>query len=94
MSILPIGNPLLSPSFQVRLAVSTFLVEGLGISWREGMNHFAEFLVDYDEAINTNMWMNSGCVGLDPYYVGMSYKRMPKLTTECVPGGCHAISVP
>ena len=25
---------------------------------------------------------------------GMSYKRMPKLTTECAPGGCRAISVP
>ncbi len=60
---------------KVRLACSTFLVEGLGISWRDGMEHFAEFLVDYDNAINSNMWMNAGCVGLDPYYVGMNYKR-------------------
>jgi deoxyribodipyrimidine photolyase len=60
---------------KVRLACSTFLVEGLGISWREGMDHFAEFLVDFDNAINSNMWMNAGCVGLDPYYVGMNYKR-------------------
>jgi deoxyribodipyrimidine photo-lyase len=60
---------------KVRLACSTFLVEGLGVSWREGMQHFAEFLVDYDNAINSNMWMNAGCVGLDPYYVGMNYKR-------------------
>ncbi len=60
---------------KVRLAVSTFLVEGLGVSWRDGMDHFAEFLVDYDKAINSNMWQNAGCVGLDPYYVGMNYKR-------------------
>lgn len=60
---------------KVRLVCSTFLVEGLGVSWREGMQHFAEFLVDYDDAINSNMWMNAGCVGLDPYYVGMNYKR-------------------
>lgn len=60
---------------KVRLACSTFLVESLGISWREGMDHFADFLVDYDKAINSNMWMNAGCVGLDPYYVGMNYKR-------------------
>jgi len=60
---------------KVRLAVSTCLVEGLGLSWREGMDHFAEFLVDYDIAINSNMWENAGCVGLDPYYVGMNYKR-------------------
>ena len=60
---------------KVRLACSTALVEGLGISWRVGMQHFAEFLVDYDDSINSNMWMNAGCVGLDPYYVGMNYKR-------------------
>ena len=60
---------------KVRLACSTFLIEGLGLSWRDGMRHFADFLVDYDEAINSNMWMNAGCVGLDPYYVGMNYKR-------------------
>jgi len=54
---------------------STFLVEGLGLPWQDGMLHFADFLVDYDVAINSNMWQNAGCVGLDPYYVGMNYKR-------------------
>jgi len=62
---------------KVRLAASTCLVEGLGISWEEGMHHFAEYLVDYDVAINSNMWMNAGCVGFDPYYVGTDYKRRP-----------------
>ena len=62
---------------KVRLAVSTCLVEGLGGSWEAGMEHFAEFLVDYDPAINANMWMNAGCVGFDPYYVGTDYKRRP-----------------
>ena len=60
---------------KVRLACGSFFVESLGVCWREGMDHFAEFLVDYDKAINTNMWMNSACVGLDPYYVGMSFKK-------------------
>lgn len=60
---------------KVRLACSTFLVEGLGLSWKDGMQHFAEYLVDFDESINSNMWQNAGCVGLDPYYVGMNYKR-------------------
>lgn len=41
------------------------------------MEHFAEYLVDYDPSINTNMWMNAGCVGFDPYYVGTDYKRRP-----------------
>ncbi len=62
---------------KVRLSVSTCLVEGLGGSWKQGMDHFAEYLVDYDPAINANMWMNAGCVGFDPYYVGTDYKRRP-----------------
>ena len=40
---------------EVRLACGLFFVESLGVCWREGMDHFAEFLVDYDKAINTNM---------------------------------------
>jgi len=62
---------------KVRLAASTCLIEGLGVSWEAGMQHFAEYLVDYDVAINCNMWMNAGCVGFDPYYVGTNYKRRP-----------------
>ena len=62
---------------KVRLAASTCLIEGLGVSWDKGMEHFKDFLVDYDERINTNMWMNAGCVGFDPYYIGMNYKRRP-----------------
>ena len=38
-----------------RLACGSFFVESLGVCWREGMDHFAEFLVDYDKTINTNM---------------------------------------
>lgn len=60
---------------KVRLACSTFFVEGLGLSWKDGMQHFVDYLVDFDESINSNMWQNAGCVGLDPYYVGMNYKR-------------------
>lgn len=59
----------------VRLASSACLVEGLGISWEKGMQHFEEYLVDYDAAINTNMWMNAGGVGFDPYYIGMNYRK-------------------
>ena len=51
---------------KVRLAVSSFLVEGMGISWKAGMQHFEEYLVDFDASINANMWMNAGCVGFDP----------------------------
>ena len=60
---------------KVRLACSTCLVEGLNIPWQYGMQHFKEYLVDYDVNINCNMWMNAGCVGLDPYYCGMKYRK-------------------
>jgi len=60
---------------KVRLACSTCLVEGLNIPWQFGMQHFKNYLVDYDININCNMWMNAGCVGLDPYYCGMKYRK-------------------
>ena len=43
------------------------------------MNDFVNLLCttakDYDESINYNMWMNTGCVGFDPYYCGMKYRK-------------------
>ena len=62
---------------KVRLASSACLVESLGVPWEMGLQHFAEFLVDYDPSINSNMWQNAGCVGFDPYYVGLRYKKRP-----------------
>lgn len=62
---------------KVRLAASACLVEGLDVPWEVGLRHFAEFLVDYDPSINANMWQNAGCVGFDPYYVGLRYKKRP-----------------
>ena len=64
---------------QARLVVSAFLVEGMNIrdGWKLGRKHFEEYLIDYDAMINTNMWMNAGCVGLDPYYIGLDYKKRP-----------------
>ena len=62
---------------KVRLAASACLVEGLAVPWEMGLQHFAEFLVDYDPSINSNMWQNAGCVGFDPYYVGLRYKKRP-----------------
>lgn len=55
--------------------LSTCLVEGLNIPWQYGMHHFKEFLIDYDVNINCNMWQNAGCVGLDPYYTGIKYRK-------------------
>jgi deoxyribodipyrimidine photolyase len=62
---------------KVRLAVSACLVEGFNASWRWGRQHFEDYLVDYDSVINTHMWMNAASVGLDPYYIGLDYKKRP-----------------
>lgn len=62
---------------KVRLAVSSMLVEAMDVAWEAGMRHFEEFLVDFDPAINANMWQNSGGVGFDPYYLGLRYKKRP-----------------
>mmetsp|Transcript_21933 Transcript_21933/g.32840 ORF Transcript_21933/g.32840 Transcript_21933/m.32840 type:complete len:601 (+) Transcript_21933:78-1880(+) len=60
---------------KVRLVCSTYLVEGLNISWQHGMQHFKEYLIDFDQEINCAMWQNAGFVGLDPYYVGLKYRK-------------------
>ena len=62
---------------QVRLAASACLVEGLNVSWKLGMKHFEEYLVDFDAVINTQMWLNAAGVGLDPYYLGLDFKKRP-----------------
>ena len=62
---------------QVRLAVSACLVEGLNVPWKYGIEHFETYLVDFDHVINTQMWMNAGGIGLDPYYIGLDYKKRP-----------------
>ena len=46
------------------------------------MRHFSEYLVDFDEAINSNMWMNAACVGLDPYYFGLDFKKRAYWDTD------------
>ena len=62
---------------QVRLEVAACLVEGLNIPRKWGRQHFEDYLVDYDVVINTQMWINAGGVGLDPYYIGLGYKKRP-----------------
>ena len=62
---------------KARLAASACLVESLAVPWEMGLRHFAEFLVDYDPSINANMWQNAGCVGFDPYYIGLRFKKRP-----------------
>ena len=67
---------------KVRLVVSTFFCEVLGLDWRLGAAHFERCLVDFDPAINANMWMNAACAGFDPWYFGGDYKRRPYWDTS------------
>jgi len=51
----------------MRMLVASFLVEVLGIDWREGHRWFHHTLVDQDPAINAMMWQNAGRSGVDQW---------------------------
>jgi deoxyribodipyrimidine photolyase len=51
----------------VRMLCARFLVETLGVDWREGLAHFHACLVDADLAINSMMWQNGAMCGVDPW---------------------------
>eukprot|EP00471_Norrisiella_sphaerica_P003660 CAMPEP_0184489598 /NCGR_PEP_ID=MMETSP0113_2-20130426/15911_1 /TAXON_ID=91329 /ORGANISM="Norrisiella sphaerica, Strain BC52" /LENGTH=682 /DNA_ID=CAMNT_0026873121 /DNA_START=553 /DNA_END=2601 /DNA_ORIENTATION=+ len=51
----------------IRMIAASFLVEYLGIDWREGHAWFHDTLVDQDTAINAMMWQNAGRSGVDQW---------------------------
>lgn len=50
---------------RVRMLVASFLVKDLGIDWRLGEAHFAEWLLDYDLAANNGNWQWVASTGCD-----------------------------
>jgi len=64
---------LLSTGFmhnRVRMIVASFLVKDLHLDWRWGEQHFAQYLVDYDPAVNNGNWQWAASTGCDaqPYF--------------------------
>jgi len=55
---------------RVRMIVGSFLTKDLLIDWREGYDHFREYLVDHDTANDNGGWQFVGSTGTDaqPYF--------------------------
>lgn len=55
---------------RLRMVTASFLTKHLGIDWREGEAHFADWLLDYDQAANVGNWQWAAGVGADaqPYF--------------------------
>ncbi len=50
---------------RLRMIAASFLVKDLHVDWRLGERHFAEKLIDYDQAANIGGWQWSAGVGTD-----------------------------
>lgn len=51
---------------RLRMILANFLTKDLLIDWRIGENFFAQYLIDYDEVVNTGNWQWCASVGPDP----------------------------
>lgn len=51
---------------RARMIVASFLTKDLMIDWRWGERFFMEYLIDYDEVVNTGNWQWNASVGPDP----------------------------
>lgn len=50
---------------RLRMIAASFLVKDLHVDWRWGERHFAQMLLDYDQAANIGGWQWSAGVGTD-----------------------------
>ncbi len=50
---------------RLRMVTASFLTKDLGIDWRLGEQHFAEWLLDYDLASNNGGWQWAASTGCD-----------------------------
>lgn len=50
---------------RLRMVVASFLTKDLGIDWRLGERHFADWLLDYDLAANNGGWQWAASTGCD-----------------------------
>ena len=50
---------------RLRMVTASFLTKDLGIDWRLGERHFAQWLIDYDLAANNGGWQWAASTGCD-----------------------------
>lgn len=55
---------------RARMIVASFLTKDLLIDWRKGEEHFAQYLMDYEQASNVGGWQWAASTGTDaqPYF--------------------------
>ena len=55
---------------RLRMVSASFLTKDLGVDWRRGEAHFADWLLDYDLAANNGGWQWAASTGCDaqPYF--------------------------
>lgn len=51
---------------RVRMILASFLVRDLHVDWRLGAELFRDYLIDYDEVLNTGNWQWTASTGVDP----------------------------
>ena len=71
---------------RVRMIVASFLTKDLHIDWRWGERFFAEYLIDYDPAVNNGNWQWSASTGADaqPYFrIFNPWRQQEKYDKAC-----------
>ena len=71
---------------RVRMIVASFLTKNLHIDWRQGEEHFARYLIDYDPAVNNGNWQWTASTGCDaqPYFrVFNPWRQQEKFDKDC-----------
>ncbi len=71
---------------RIRMVVASFLVKDLHVNWREGEEHFRNYLVDWDLSINNGNWQWSASTGCDaqPYFrIFNPWSQQKKYDKEC-----------
>ncbi|MCF8359698.1 MAG: DNA photolyase family protein [Prolixibacteraceae bacterium] len=72
---------------RVRMIVASFLVKDLHIDWRWGERFFANYLIDYDPAVNNGNWQWAASTGCDaqPYFrIFNPWSQQKKLDQDCI----------
>lgn len=70
-----------------RMIVASFLTKDLHINWLEGEKFFANYLVDYDPAVNNGSWQWAASTGCDaqPYFrIFNPWLQQKKFDGECI----------
>jgi deoxyribodipyrimidine photo-lyase len=72
---------------RVRMIVASFLVKDLHISWQKGEKFFAQYLTDYDPAVNNGSWQWAASTGCDaqPYFrIFNPWLQQKRFDPDCV----------